>query len=50
VTCPQTVPHIENINNDLVSYKKIKGYDLTDKEMEKTTTLKIKRRTVITEN
>ena len=36
--------HIGKINKKLTSYKQIRGYDLTDQEMEKTTTLKIKRR------
>jgi len=36
--------HIENMNKNLVSYKRIEAFELTDKEMEKTTTLKIKRR------
>lgn len=36
--------HIKKVNRRLVSYKQIRGYDLTDQEMEKTTTLKIKRR------
>lgn len=35
--------HIGKINKRLVSYKQIRGYELTDQEMEKTTTLKIKR-------
>ena len=35
--------YIKQINEHLVSYKQIKGYDMTDIEMEKTTTLKIKR-------
>ncbi len=34
---------IEEVNEKLISYKKIKDYELTDVEMEKTTTLKIKR-------
>lgn len=36
--------HIGKINKKLVAYKQVRGYDLTDEEMEKTTTLKIKRR------
>lgn len=36
--------HIKKINKRLIPYKQIRGYDLTDEEMEKTTTLKIKRR------
>lgn len=35
--------HIDAVNEKLISYKKIKEFDLTDVEMEKTTTLKIKR-------
>ena len=35
--------HIDSLNERLISYKQIKKYDLTDVEMEKTTTLKIKR-------
>ena len=35
--------HIKNINEKLILYKQIKDFELTDKEMEKTTTLKIKR-------
>ncbi len=35
--------HIEAVNEKLISYKKIKEFELTDIEMEKTTTLKIKR-------
>lgn len=35
--------HIDSLNEKLISYKQIKKYDLTDVEMEKTTTLKIKR-------
>lgn len=35
--------HIQKMNTHLVNYKQIKGFDLTDQEMEKTTTLKIKR-------
>lgn len=34
---------IDEVNEKLISYKKIKEYSLTDVEMEKTTTLKIKR-------
>lgn len=34
---------IEELNKKLISYKQIKSFELTDKEMEKTTTLKIKR-------
>ena len=42
--------HIDNMNKNLLSYKRIEGYELTDKEMEKTTTLKIKRRKVLSDN
>jgi len=35
--------HMEEVNAKLISYKQIKVYELTDKEMEKTTTKKIKR-------
>ncbi len=35
--------HIADVNSRLISYKRIKSYEITDKEMEKTTTLKIKR-------
>lgn len=35
--------YINQMNEHLISYKQIKGYDMTDIEMEKTTTLKIKR-------
>ena len=35
--------HIEKINEMLIKYKKIKRYTITDDEMEKTTTGKIKR-------
>ena len=34
---------VESVNEKLISYKKIKEIELTDIEMEKTTTLKIKR-------
>lgn len=40
--------HIKAMNSGLHSFKRIGAYELTDKEMEKTTTLKIKRRTVVT--
>ena len=36
-------PFIENLNTTLPSFKKIAFYNLTDKEFEKTSTLKIKR-------
>jgi len=35
--------HIENVNSRLIMYKQIRAFDITDQEMEKTTTLKIKR-------
>ncbi len=35
--------HIDSLNKKLISYKQIRRFDLTDIEMEKTTTLKIKR-------
>lgn len=35
--------HIAAVNERLISYKKIRSFELTDVEMEKTTTLKIKR-------
>ncbi len=35
--------HIKTINESLIFYKQIKNVEITDKEMEKTTTLKIKR-------
>lgn len=35
--------HIKEVNSKLASYKQIKVYDITDVEMEKTTTKKIKR-------
>lgn len=34
---------IDKLNEKLVTYKQIRSFELTDKEMEKTTTLKIKR-------
>lgn len=40
---PEIEKHINKINSDLPMYKQIKTYELTDKEMEKTSTLKIKR-------
>ncbi len=35
--------HIADVNSRLIAYKQIRSYEITDKEMEKTTTLKIKR-------
>ncbi len=35
--------HIAEVNSKLAIYKQIKAYNITDKEMEKTTTKKIKR-------
>ncbi len=35
--------HIEKVNDSLIYYKQIKEWELTDEEMEKTTTKKIKR-------
>lgn len=35
--------HIESVNSKLIRYKQISGFELTDAEMEKTTTGKIKR-------
>lgn len=40
---PEIEKLIEKINSKLPLYKQIKAFELTDKEMEKTSTLKIKR-------
>lgn len=39
----QIVEHINKVNRMLIDYKQIKEWDITDVEMEKTTTKKIKR-------
>ena len=43
-TAKETInKYIETMNESLVSYKQIHSVEFTDKEFEKTTTLKIKR-------
>ena len=39
----QILEHIKKVNRMLIDYKQIKEWEITDKEMEKTTTKKIKR-------